>query len=288
MQTKNTILAIDADNFVYSCGSRIKRFCVYKNGIGTFFKEKSAAESFAQEHSIPNVDEIMILSDPLRFCKNKIKNRIAKIINKFKPRAIKLFISPADGSNFREHIATTRIYKGNRVSEKPHYYNELRDYLVNVWKAEIATGQEADDACAIWALEKKAIIVSNDKDLILGIPGLKYNFIKDELIETTAKQSYYGFCLQVLTGDQSDNIPGCPMIGEVKAKGHLNIINLGKDSSSAYFTRLFNKIQEVYNIQCSKYLQYSPNEIAEYLHEQASLLWIRRKPEDSYLDYLLK
>lgn len=81
--------------------------------------------------------------------------------------------------NFRNDIAVTVPYKGNRKSEKPVHYHLLREYLVDAWAATVSQGIEADDMLAIRATElgESSVIVSLDKDLD-QVPGWHYNFSK--------------------------------------------------------------------------------------------------------------
>ena len=81
--------------------------------------------------------------------------------------------------NFRDEIAVTAPYKGNRKdAEKPKHYKLIRDYLVYSWDAVIWEGMEADDAIAIEATELAGdgVIVSLDKDLD-QVVGWHYNSI---------------------------------------------------------------------------------------------------------------
>src|SRR5512138_3812811 len=38
-------------------------------------------------------------------------------------------------NNFREKIAVSKPYKGNRLQEKPFHYKNLRAYMVGKWNA---------------------------------------------------------------------------------------------------------------------------------------------------------
>lgn len=122
--------------------------------------------------------------------------------------------------NFRDDIAVTAPYKGNRVgSVKPIHYQALRDYLCHSWEAVVWNGMEADDAVAIEATElgDKAVIISLDKDLN-QIPGWHYNFVKNDLYHLTEEEADLNFYKQFLTGDTVDNIKGVKGIGDKKAQ----------------------------------------------------------------------
>ena len=121
--------------------------------------------------------------------------------------------------NFRDQIAVTVPYKGNRVGKpKPVHIHTLRQYLMDEWDANLAEGQEADDAISIRATElgDDAIIVSLDKDFD-QVQGWHYNFVKHDMYYITEEEGLLNFYKQFLTGDRIDNIVGVKGIGEVKA-----------------------------------------------------------------------
>lgn len=122
--------------------------------------------------------------------------------------------------NFRDEIAVTAPYKGNRKdAEKPKHYKLIRDYLVYSWDAVIWEGMEADDAIAIEATELagEGVIVSLDKDLD-QVVGWHYNFVKDNLYYIDQETADFNFYKQFLTGDAVDNIKGVYGIGPKKAE----------------------------------------------------------------------
>jgi hypothetical protein len=122
--------------------------------------------------------------------------------------------------NFRNELATTAPYKGNRVLAKPYHYQLLREYMERAWGFEVVDGMEADDAIGIEAYRhepEETIIVSIDKDLNM-IRGNHYNFVKEERYFVTEEDAIRNFYLQILTGDKIDNIIGLQGIGPVKSK----------------------------------------------------------------------
>ena len=123
--------------------------------------------------------------------------------------------------NFRESIAVTVPYKGQRASiEKPVHLQALRDHLVNSWGFEVVNGIEADDAVGIAAYavgEDESIMVHIDKDLN-QFRGWHYNYRKKEKYYVSEFEGLTAFYTQILTGDRIDNIVGLKGIGPVKAK----------------------------------------------------------------------
>lgn len=166
--------------------------------------------------------------------------------------------------NFRDQAATILPYKGNRdAKHKPKYYAEIKDYLLNVWHAELIEGREADDAigCAQWAKrDKSTVIATIDKDLN-GIPGWHYNFVKDELYDVSYIDANRFFFWQMLVGDTTDNIPGIKGIGPKTAD---KLLPYGAD-----VPYLRDVVQQQYQKQYKDTWEAAYTEIAE-------LLWIER------------
>lgn len=170
--------------------------------------------------------------------------------------------------NFREEIATIKKYKGNRdPKHKPKYYSEIRTYLMDVFHAELVEGMEADDKLAItqWAhKDKSTVIVSIDKDLDM-IPGYHYNNRKGTFYYVTIDEANLAFFRQMLVGDATDNIPGVPGIGPVKA---------GKLLPPG------TTVDEAQKIVAAEYGRaFGPIKWEETYREVATLLWMRREEE---------
>jgi 5'-3' exonuclease len=125
--------------------------------------------------------------------------------------------------NFRYAIDSK--YKANRPPT-PDFVKKWRDAITEVFD-EFGfigiDGMEADDAVAI-AVEyyrdhyNKIVVASFDKDL-KQIPDITYYYMKEHTQEEIdANQATYNLCMQMLTGDRTDNIKGLDKIGPVKAK----------------------------------------------------------------------
>lgn len=122
-------------------------------------------------------------------------------------------------TNFRNDVAITAPYKGNRKAEKPVHYHLLRTYLEASWGASVSCDMEADDVLAIRATElgEDSVIVSLDKDLD-QVAGWHYNFAKKSLYQIDEAEGLFKFYKQMLTGDRVDNIVGVRGIGDKKAE----------------------------------------------------------------------
>lgn len=138
--------------------------------------------------------------------------------------------------NFRAAIAEAKVYKGQRVQEKPFHRDNIRAYMMAEYDVVIANGMEADDMLAVTQTNAEplsTIICTRDKDLRM-VAGMHYGW-------PCGKQAQYGpkqvsglgelelngskltgtgikfFYSQVLTGDSTDNYPGLPRCGPTGA-----------------------------------------------------------------------
>lgn len=150
-----------------------------------------------------------------------------------------------DRSTFRKNVSPD--YKGNRKGmRKPLGYKAMKDRVLDNESAWMHDMVEADDLLGIFsgmcaAEGEEYIVCSGDKDL-LQIPGRHYWFdpfwsdakgkvdlhawlqkygIKrsntyEFIVSETAAMAY--FWAQVLAGDSTDGVPGCPGYGPVKAQ----------------------------------------------------------------------
>ena len=122
--------------------------------------------------------------------------------------------------NFRDELAVTAPYKGQRISEKPIHFQALRCHLVTSWGFTVVKGIEADDAVGIAAYalpEDETIMVHIHKDLN-QFRGWHYNYRKQQKYYVSEFEGLVSFYTQILTGDRIDNIIGLKGIGPVKAK----------------------------------------------------------------------
>ena len=119
-------------------------------------------------------------------------------------------------------------YKANRwkpQGQSNAFVPVLRKLASHELGAVEATGREADDLLRIWANQAAAagdpyVIVSVDKDLKC-IPGKHYNIHDRVLTDVSQREATRFFYQQFLSGDTTDNIPGIPGIGPVKAEKFL-------------------------------------------------------------------
>ena len=218
---------IDGDIILYRCGFAAQGK-IYNLSIPLFqgeipkFKYKKDMLAWKKENGQESSDYSVVVDtviEPVENALNNVKTVLKEIegflSNKFEDVEMKVFLSSS--TNFRDDIATIKVYKGNRdPSHKPHWYSEIKEYLKNVWKAEEEESLEADDILANLQ-DKDTCIVSTDKDLD-QVAGWHYNWVKDELYNVSIEQGIHSKYVQILTGDSTDNIEGIPGLGPVGAE----------------------------------------------------------------------
>lgn len=134
-------------------------------------------------------------------------------------------------------------YKANRwkpEGERNKFVPQLRRRLVEEGMAIFAEDREADDFLRIWAEQARQagdehVICSIDKDLRC-IPGRHWVMnkqVKEKLIHVSELDAMRHYYEQLLKGDPTDNIPGVPRVGEVKAAKILANLSTEEDFQEA-------------------------------------------------------
>ena len=119
--------------------------------------------------------------------------------------------------NYRIGVSDLVKYKGGRISTKPYFWRKIRDYFYSLPNVVVSENEEADDLMSKALMKGSHVAcVSVDKDL-KNTPGVHFNDMSEQLIHVNPAQAYRNFYMQLLTGDQIDNIKGCPRIGKTKA-----------------------------------------------------------------------
>jgi len=169
--------------------------------------------------------------------------------------------------NFRYDVATIQPYKGNRTQPKPVHFEAIRDFLIRECNAELVEGVEADDMLIIeWSKNPhNTVVASIDKDLA-QVPGLTlYNWKHKTLHTLTEEEATYNFYKQLLTGDDTDNIPGVSGIGDGTAK---KLLKMGMPETL------------MMTVCYSQYLKaYGKEKAWSALEENAKLLYLLRNEE---------
>lgn len=209
---------IDGDILTYSVGfgSNSKQYSV----AGYTFRYKKDAVAWCAEHG---VDKELItkeeVEEPLEFVLANAKRLINKIQHATDAEDYVIYISGSN--NYRKDAYPD--YKANRdASNKPKYYAEIQDYLIQYHDAKVTDLVEADDAMAMDADPEHDVICTLDKDLDT-VAGWKYNWKKDEMYYVTFDEGDRFFWMQMLMGDAADNVKGIPGIGLKTAEKILSI-----------------------------------------------------------------
>ena len=139
--------------------------------------------------------------------------------------SIKGYVAVKGKGNFRYQVADD--YKANRGKSKPldPKVIEIREKLTEyAWETDCFKSDncEADDVVSIWAQEafdagESYIIAHIDKDIDM-VPGWHFNFNKKTTYFIDGDTGHYKMCIQMLTGDSTDNIMGLKGIGPKKAE----------------------------------------------------------------------
>ena len=297
---------IDGDSLVYTigfaCQKNIWQAVDTENEIVYYENEtKTLVLGFIEDHPELGALDLSyrIEVSPVAHAYHSIKMIIQKIAQRAKANSYKVYLT--GGGNFREQIATILGYKHNRKDKpKPILYQEIRDYLVNVHKATIVNGMEADDALSIVYTKsvhgdpvnvsldpnhevlkypEECIIAAIDKDL-RNIPGKHINFDKRvaenneyKFLVVSEEEGRHTFWKQCLTGDSSDNILGIPQMGPKKADALLDPLR-GK-TEEEYFWAVYGAYKKYYGEKPFQYYRYDA-----YTDTTATFRKRELKPED--------
>lgn len=256
-------LLIDGDGIIYRCGFAVEKtkYLIVDGVRNHYFDTHKEAKAFEPEGSdIWSRKEIEPLENALALVKGALE-----AMPEHDDREI--WLTPRVG-NFRDRIAVTAKYKGNReTAKRPIYFDEITDYLVGKWGAQIASGEEADDRLGIGQtrLGNGSCIVSFDKDL-RQIAGRHYNWVTKEHFEIDRRSADLFFYTQVIAGDPVDNVPGLKGIGPAKASKIL--------SGCGSTVECWKAALEAYKSF------YGDNEGEARALETARLVYVRRKPDE--------
>lgn len=209
--------------------------------------------------------------------------------------------------NFRNDLATIRKYK-DREQEKPQHLQEVKDYLIKYHKAIVPKNHETDDEIVIQAYKTGGIQCTLDKDAMQCNGTWIYVWDKSEKPfyipekgvgkvwkDEKNKVRAYGLkslCLQMLTGDPVDTIDPKYLTEEkFGEKGAFDILEILKTP------------KQCLGVVVAKYKEWYPEPVTyrhwnELMHdsptdgeltkdwleiaeEMFSLLWMKRKEDDS-------
>lgn len=128
--------------------------------------------------------------------------------------ATSLVFCMSDHDNFRKELYPP--YKANRKGRRPLGWSHMRGYCQDKHGGFTKPGLEGDDLVGMHGSQDGSIIVSIDKDL-RTVPGLHLDMNEGEVIAVSDDEANYNHMMQTITGDSTDNYPGCPGLGKVRA-----------------------------------------------------------------------
>lgn len=286
-------LQIDGDVLLYKCGFAAEKthYKVIVAEQGDEDGEYPAEDARAAKKLIAELEERGIKASrmaetdiqPLGFAIQNLKTKIASIMEATRGNTFTIWLS--GGNNYRDQLVDD--YKANRPDRKPHWFKQMKDYLIDQYHAEVTYGQEADDAMAIAQYQafEDTMIVTIDKDLKM-VPGRHCNLESLEMFEVTPIEGLRFFYKQIITGDSTDNIKGLYKMLNIKAtKKYLAPIDEMDDELSMwlYVVGVFDGIPEGEVITNARLLwmrskedeMWEPptNRIKEYLTEEELAVW---------------
>lgn len=216
----------------------------------------------AGETEIDWGDDLWTLHSDAAEMKELVDRQIADIMDATKADDVRPALSGS--GNFRYDLYPA--YKGNRKgTRKPLALKELRRYLIEEWGGFLKEEMEADDVLGIWqtrAKPKSTVIVTADKDL-RTIPGLHYNPYKprEGVVEVSEEEANHFHMIQTLTGDATDNIPGCPGYGPKTAEKVLpepeHLVDMWEKVVDCYIKKKLSPDDALLNARLTRILQAS-------------------------------
>jgi hypothetical protein len=218
-------------------------------------------------------------SHALFLARQSLEDMVGRVMQEARVKELTVRVVLSGADNYREGIAKQRPYKGNRdEAAKPYWYAVLRTYLTDIHDAYVVTGREADDEIGIRATRAagRYCVATIDKDLD-QVPGWHYDYVKKVFYAVTEQEAREMFWRQALSGDATDNIPGCYKLGAVKAAA---IIREAVDSGYSD-ADLWELVCDKYTVsQTIAHCPYAQQDAAEVALETARLVYIQREPQE--------
>lgn len=276
------IIHLDGDLLVYRCGFAAEKMHytlkyyddVFAEERMEHFPSRAAAQAFMDNN--PAMSHVNLngtrVPEPVENALYNVKSMVRQTLGALEAdeRQLRLYLSGR--TNYREGIATIKPYKGNRDPDhRPVHGPAIKEYMEEHYETIYSEDEEADDTIGIaqyrmWCRDPYSTCIATvDKDLDM-IPGLHYNFVKEDSYYVDEDRAMRFFYHQLLTGDSTDNIPGVPGIGPAKAATALAGV---EGERPMYLTCLTLYVQS-----------YGDEFGRDALIENARLLWIRRQEDE--------
>lgn len=261
---------IDGDVLLYEAAFAAQKTRYVYRPQNILFEDHAAWKLWASEHDLDykteqeagNVEKHLDVF-PEEMALHIAKMKRLQVLSVINCSDYTLFLS--GDTNYRNDIAVTKVYKGNRTQDKPVHYQAVKHYYTGHQNTVVTDGVEADDAIGIaMQLEHDGVICTIDKDLNM-ISGRHYDWGRGIKYVVPSNIAEWFFCRQLLTGDSVDNIPGLPGVGKAKAERILG------DATECVPSVAFKAVVDTYKdvVQDDSW--------ESYLLEQGQLLWIQRE-----------
>ncbi|MDJ0764871.1 MAG: hypothetical protein QNJ97_17955 [Myxococcota bacterium] len=233
--------------------------------VKAWLEEHNPAEYTVEKRRVP---------EPVQNALYNVDSIISTTLGKLGETEDDLILYLSGPTNFRNSVATILPYKGNRDPDhKPVHGKAIKEHMHANYRVSTSVNEEADDLIAYshyrmfcedpWS----SVLVSSDKDLRM-VPGLHYDFSKDEAFFISEKLGKFNFRKQLLSGDPTDNIPGIKNIGPKRAHTYL------EQAGSP---------REQWDLIVEYYKRDYGDQWYESLVEVGRLLWMRRRPHEWWL-----
>jgi 5'-3' exonuclease len=272
-----TVALIDGDALVYRCGFAAEKthyVLIKVSPEGAF--NVTAVEDYRSGMKLRKEVGGELWSrkeiEPVENCLQMVNTSLENTLKVLNATQYRVYLSGR--RNFRDAIYGD--YKANRDgTARPKYFRDIRDHLLGQWQGIVCDGIEADDAVGIDActLGNDSIIVAVDKDLD-QIPGQHYNWTDGKLYNVSPREGLGFFYEQMLSGDDTDNIPGIDGVGPVKARKALVDCKTPKACAT--------QVWSMYHAARDQFGFADDAQQRAFLDRNAHLLWIQRKKDDKH------
>ena len=270
-------LHIDADVICYRAGFAAEHtywdlvWTVDGTELMREFESRKDLDAFMEQEGLSHLNVLISsrrVAEPVEHALFNARSIIRTVGERMEADDLVLYLSGP--TNFRLGRATLMPYKGNRdEAHKPVHAADIKAMMRREYNVVTSVDQEADDDIAtahyaMWLRDPmSSVICTIDKDLDM-VPGLHYNFVKDERYYMEPEECTRKFYEQLIKGDPTDNIPGIKGMGPAKAAKALAEC---KDEWAMYTT-----VRDLYR------RAFGDAEADEVLLENAHLLWMRLEP----------
>lgn len=184
--------------------------------------EEEVARLRAEPTYNPDTDTYMV-SD-LGACVEIAVSKLNKIKQATGVSDFELYFTGPTKECFRYRIYNA--YKQTRVAQRPLYLQETKEELCKLYKGQICSEVEADDAVLYYKRNypDMYLLICLDKDVYNATPGWHFNYYESakfnksmHFVEINEQEALRWPFMQALMGDKSDNIIGLYGIGAAKA-----------------------------------------------------------------------